>query len=271
MVMVGMFCVWHDGYCSVVMSGHVWSCLMYLCHVSVSAPHAHVQCLQAVAYVDAQRNMAVTMGERDVKSDVKEKSRQELHPHHHDIFHLRRDKYKAFMERCVEGDTAESFIVQAIWLRSWRQGIIRNISQAEAEIKRGSNIAAPLVYLDKAVEACDDEMALNARSRYWAFNELAASLKSHGSPPRCYFHFGEYEASIKDAWAALHLNPSSMAAMHSLGRAFYSSGRFESALVHFYRARRQEQRVLTTVTSFVFQNKKVRIHRGVDWPVRRNN
>ena len=34
---------------------------------------------QAVAYVDAQRNMAVTMGERDVKSDVKEKSRQEQH------------------------------------------------------------------------------------------------------------------------------------------------------------------------------------------------
>ena len=26
---------------------------------------------------------------------------------------LRRDKYKAFMERCVEGDTAESYIVQA--------------------------------------------------------------------------------------------------------------------------------------------------------------
>lgn len=36
--------------------------------------------------------------------------------------------------------------------------------QAQAEIKRGSNIAAPLVYLDKAVEACDDETALNARS-----------------------------------------------------------------------------------------------------------
>ena len=73
---------------------------------------------QAVAYVDAQRNMAVTMGERDVKSDVKEKSRQELHPHHHDqnlSFFLRRDKYKAFMERCVEGDTAESYIVQAMF------------------------------------------------------------------------------------------------------------------------------------------------------------
>ena len=28
---------------------------------------------------------------------------------------LRRDKYKAFMERCVEGDTAESYIVQASW------------------------------------------------------------------------------------------------------------------------------------------------------------
>ena len=27
---------------------------------------------------------------------------------------FRRDKYKAFMERCVEGDTAESYIVQAI-------------------------------------------------------------------------------------------------------------------------------------------------------------
>ena len=30
---------------------------------------------EAVCYVDAQRNMAVTMGERDVKMDVKEKSR----------------------------------------------------------------------------------------------------------------------------------------------------------------------------------------------------
>ena len=30
---------------------------------------------QGVFYVDAQRNMAVTMGERDVKTDVKEKSR----------------------------------------------------------------------------------------------------------------------------------------------------------------------------------------------------
>ena len=32
-------------------------------------------CCQGVFYVDAQRNMAVTMGERDVKMDVKEKSR----------------------------------------------------------------------------------------------------------------------------------------------------------------------------------------------------
>lgn len=29
------------------------------------------------------------------------------------VLFLRRDKYKAFMERCVEGDTAESYIVQA--------------------------------------------------------------------------------------------------------------------------------------------------------------
>ena len=32
-----------------------------------------------VFYVDPQRNMAVTMGERDVKTDVKEKSRYSLH------------------------------------------------------------------------------------------------------------------------------------------------------------------------------------------------
>ena len=51
-------------------------------------------------------------------------------------------------------------------MRSYRRGIIGYNSQAEAEIKRGSNIAAPLVYLDKAVESCEDEMALNARSRY---------------------------------------------------------------------------------------------------------
>ena len=43
-------------------------------------------------------------------------------------------------------------------------GVFTHHDQAQAEIKRGSNIAAPLVYLDKAVEACDDETALNARS-----------------------------------------------------------------------------------------------------------
>ena len=31
--------------------------------------------IQGVGYVDAQRNMAVAMGERDVKADVKDKSR----------------------------------------------------------------------------------------------------------------------------------------------------------------------------------------------------
>ena len=69
------------------------------------------------------------------------------------------------MERCVEGDTAESYIVQAIYGASERlRRYHNNISQAKAEIKRGSAIAAPLLYLDKAVEACDDETALNARS-----------------------------------------------------------------------------------------------------------
>ena len=92
---------------------------MYLCHVSsCSCPLFACSVFQAVAYVDAQRNMAVTMGERDVKSDVKEKSRQEYNINIRNmplskVLFLRRDKYKAFMERCVEGDTAESYIVQA--------------------------------------------------------------------------------------------------------------------------------------------------------------
>ena len=34
-----------------------------------------IDMIQGVGYVDAQRNMAVAMGERDVKADVKEKSR----------------------------------------------------------------------------------------------------------------------------------------------------------------------------------------------------
>ena len=59
-------------------------------------------------------------------------------------------------------------------------------------------------------------------------------------PKRCFFHFGEYDASIRDAKAALRLNPVSLAAIHSLGKSLYSSGRFEYALVHFYRAWRQE-------------------------------
>ena len=80
------------------------------------------------------------------------------------VLFLRRDKYKAFMERCVEGDTAESYIVQARWGPWEAAEDHKNICQAQAEIKRGSNIAAPLLYLDKAVEACDDETALNARS-----------------------------------------------------------------------------------------------------------
>lgn len=59
-------------------------------------------------------------------------------------------------------------------------------------------------------------------------------------PKRCFFHFGEYDASIKDARAALRVNPASLAAIHSLGKSLYSSGRFEYALAHFYRALRQE-------------------------------
>ena len=46
--------------------------------------------LQEVGYVDAQRNMAVTMGERDVKTDVKEKSKS--------------------VELCLHGNTQEQIL-----------------------------------------------------------------------------------------------------------------------------------------------------------------
>ena len=53
---------------------------------------------------------------------------------------------------------------------------------------------------------------------------------------RCYFKFGEYSKSIKDAEEALDMNPFSLSARHNLGQALYASGQFENALKNFYRA-----------------------------------
>ena len=57
-------------------------------------------------------------------------------------------------------------------------------------------------------------------------------------PPLCLFSIGKYEDAISDAKAALMKNSLSMEARHNLGKALYSSGQFETALLHFYRASR---------------------------------
>ena len=78
-------------------------------------------CCQGVFYVDAQRNMAVTMGERDVKMDVKEKSRLLIFSVWWTMITgwFRRDKYLS--SAMVEGDTAESYIAQVRWRRRRRE------------------------------------------------------------------------------------------------------------------------------------------------------
>ena len=78
-------------------------------------------CCQGVFYVDAQRNMAVTMGERDVKMDVKEKSRLFIFSVWWTMITgwFRRDKYLS--SAMVEGDTAESYIAQVRWRRRRRE------------------------------------------------------------------------------------------------------------------------------------------------------
>ena len=90
------------------------------------------------------------------------------------------------------------------------------------------------MFLDKAVESCEDEAALNARSRCRPrienLNIFSRFLR------RCYFKFGEYSKSIKDAEEALDMNPFSLSARHNLGQALYASGQFENALKNFYRA-----------------------------------
>ena len=55
---------------------------------------------------------------------------------------------------------------------------------------------------------------------------------------RLHLNFGNYEQSVDDAKSAIKMNFSSISARQNLGEALYSSGEFESALLHFYRAAR---------------------------------
>ena len=76
-----------------------------------------------MAYVDKQRNIAISLGERDVKADVKAKNK--------------RERPGAAVLREGESD-ADAFL-----------------AQGELEMKKGSDGRRCLFYLDKAVELND--------------------------------------------------------------------------------------------------------------------
>ena len=104
-------------------------------------------------------------------------------------------------------------------------------------MRKGSGLGNSLFYLNKAVEESeDDETALVLRSRWVIFINFCKILSTSYS--RCLFSMGKYEDAISDAKAALMKNSLSMEARHNLGKALYSSGQFETALLHFYRASR---------------------------------
>ena len=90
------------------------------------SPHAHVRCL----HVPCSRRWPMLMPSgtwqspwaREMLSRTSRKNPGKSNINIRKlplskVLFLRRDKYKAFMERCVEGDTAESYIVQARWGR----------------------------------------------------------------------------------------------------------------------------------------------------------
>ena len=116
MVMVGMFCVWHDGYCSVVMSGHVSCiCVMSPCPLLMLMSSVYRRWPMLMPSGTWQSPWAREMLSRTSRKNPGKSYIHSTSSWSKCVFFLRRDKYKAFMERCVEGDTAESYIVQAIF------------------------------------------------------------------------------------------------------------------------------------------------------------
>ena len=55
---------------------------------------------------------------------------------------------------------------------------------------------------------------------------------------RCHLYFCHNDQAIIDARKAVSLEPSSVVAKETLGRALYSAGQFENALVEFHKAYR---------------------------------
>ena len=61
---------------------------------------------------------------------------------------------------------------------------------------------------------------------------------------RCHLHFGHNAEAIADARQAVNLQPSSMLAKETLGKALYSAGQFENALVEFHKVYRERPSTL---------------------------
>ena len=55
---------------------------------------------------------------------------------------------------------------------------------------------------------------------------------------RCHLHFGQNKEAIADARQAVKIEPISVVAKEILGKALYSAGQFENALVEFHKADR---------------------------------
>ena len=55
---------------------------------------------------------------------------------------------------------------------------------------------------------------------------------------RCFIVLGRNKESVDDALKAVEINSESFQAREALGRAFYSAGCFEHALLQFYKANR---------------------------------
>ena len=130
-----------------------------------------------VAYVDAQRNCAVALGERDVKTDVWNKeSFNFLHLSDVSIVLSWLVRFECPPYRQGERDSApgrpQETLLTCIWAR-WERGrdsgsfTVINITQAGSNLTSPGQAKRTLFYLSKAVEVNNyDENAFVSRSRY---------------------------------------------------------------------------------------------------------
>ena len=141
-----------------------------------SQPQSYFQTPE-VAYVDAQRNCAVALGERDVKTDVWNKeSFNFLHLSDVSIVLSWLVRFECPPYRQGERDSApgrpQETLLTCIWAR-WERGrdsgsfTVINITQAGSNLTSPGQAKRTLFYLSKAVEMNNyDENAFVSRSRY---------------------------------------------------------------------------------------------------------